>query len=130
MVKKSPAAQAAEVTKRIDREVRDMKSGLARGLYEAAWAIAADSQELVPVDFGPLKGSLDVTRPEGNNPSVTISYGDTAVAYAAYQHRGMRADGTHVVRQYDAPGKQKNYLQEPLEKEIETWPEGLIKRMR
>lgn len=31
--------------------------------------------------------------------------------YAAYQERGMRADGTHVVRNYTKAGSQAHYLE-------------------
>lgn len=30
--------------------------------------------------------------------------------YAAYQHRGMRADGSHVVKNYSSPGTGKLFL--------------------
>ena len=35
--------------------------------------------------------------------------------YAAYQHRGMRKDGTHVVRNYTYPGKKSHYLTDPAD---------------
>jgi hypothetical protein len=40
-----------------------------------------------------------------------VSYGENgAEDYALYQHRGRRADGSHVVRNYTKAGSQKNYL--------------------
>jgi hypothetical protein len=33
------------------------------------------------------------------------------VAWASYQERGMRADGSHVVRKYTEPGTGKGFLQ-------------------
>lgn len=33
--------------------------------------------------------------------------------YAAYQHRGHRRDGTHVVRNYTTPGTKSKYLEDP-----------------
>lgn len=40
-----------------------------------------------------------------------ISYGaNGAEDYTLYQHRGMRADGSHVVRRYTKAGSQKNFL--------------------
>lgn len=34
--------------------------------------------------------------------------------YAAYQERGMRADGTHVVKKYTTPGTGKGWFQAAL----------------
>lgn len=45
--------------------------------------------------------------------SYRISYDSK---YAAYQHRGMRKDGTRVVRRYSTPGTKKNYLQDPADR--------------
>lgn len=40
-----------------------------------------------------------------------VEYGSGgAEDYAGYQHRGMRMDGSHVVRHYTKSGSQKNYL--------------------
>jgi flavin-binding protein dodecin len=42
-----------------------------------------------------------------------IAYGENgAEDYAGYQHRGMRADGSHRVKNYTKAGSQKNYLSE------------------
>lgn len=42
-----------------------------------------------------------------------ISYGENgAEDYTMYQHRGMRADGSHRVRHYTKAGSQKNFLSE------------------
>lgn len=42
-----------------------------------------------------------------------VSYGENgAEDYAGFQHRGMRRDGTHIVRNYTKAGSQKNYLSE------------------
>lgn len=34
--------------------------------------------------------------------------------YAAYQHEGVRADGSHVVKNYTTPGSGKKFLEIPL----------------
>lgn len=40
-----------------------------------------------------------------------VQYGDKgAQAYASYQHRGMRKDGSHIVRNYTTSGTNKNFL--------------------
>lgn len=40
--------------------------------------------------------------------------------YAAYQHEGVRADGTFVVRNYNA-GRKKKYLEDPLKQNLDKW---------
>lgn len=40
--------------------------------------------------------------------------------YAAYQHEGMRADGTHVVRNW-SNGRKSKYLEDPLKENIDEW---------
>ena len=124
------AREIRAVQREIERAGKDFNKALRKALYEAGWAIGAASQEIVPVDEGVLKGSMEVTRPTARNPEVYISYGGPASAYAWYQHEGQREDGTHVVQNYSEPGKQKHYLTEPLEEEIATWPTGLVKRIR
>jgi hypothetical protein len=40
------------------------------------------------------------------------------VPYASYQERGMRADGTHVVRNYTTPGTGKNFAKNAVNKTL------------
>lgn len=57
------------------------------------------------------EGSLELSgRAERQGLTETITFGNESVPYAAYQERGMRADGTHVVRNYTTPGTGKLYL--------------------
>lgn len=42
-----------------------------------------------------------------------VSYNEP---YAAYQHEGQRADGSHVVKNYTTSGTKKLYLKDPLDK--------------
>lgn len=102
---------------------------MARMLREAAENIMRESQEEVPLRFGPLKASGRVSGPfrEGDNIMVSLSYGNTAVQYAMYQHEGQRADGSHQVRNYGTSsrggksggnGKKKQYLSDPVEAAI------------
>jgi hypothetical protein len=84
-----------------------MESALARMRND----IFVLSQFKVPYEGGELKSSgqqLQVGRLHHR-----VQYGETgAEAYAGYQHRGMRKDGSHVVRNYTTSGTQKNYLGE------------------
>ena len=43
--------------------------------------------------------------------------------YASYQERGMRADGTRVVRNYTTPGTQAHYAEESVQEVINNLPE-------
>lgn len=47
---------------------------------------------------------------ESDPNTMSVIYGDR-IAYAAYQERGMRADGSHKVRNYTTPGTGAHYLQ-------------------
>lgn len=38
------------------------------------------------------------------------------VPYAQYQERGMRADGTHVVKRYTTPGTHAHFVEEAVNK--------------
>ena len=38
--------------------------------------------------------------------------------YAAYQERGMRADGTHVIKNYTTPGTGKDFAKNAVKKTI------------
>jgi len=69
------------------------------------------SQFKVPLKDGNLQGSGEQMRMKRLHHRV--QYGASgAQDYAAYQHRGRRADGSHVVKNYTTAGTQKNYLSE------------------
>ena len=44
------------------------------------------------------------------------------VPYAQYQERGMRADGTRVVRNYTTPGTHAHFVEESVEKVVQKVP--------
>lgn len=94
---------------------------MARMLREAADDIMRESKEQVPLRFGPLKNSGRVAGPfrEGDNVMVSLSYGNTAVQYAMYQHEGHRADGSHQIHTYHK-GKKGHYLEDPVNAAIPT----------
>lgn len=106
---------AGVATVRIDNRLR-----IFNRLNEAAMELALErmrqdiwilSQFKVPRKSGTLKSS-------GKQKKIgrlhhQVSYGETAAEdYAAYQHRGMRRDGSHIVRNYTTAGTQKDYLGE------------------
>jgi hypothetical protein len=90
---------------------------------EIAMELLRLSQLLVPHDKGFLQ-----------NSSFTDWDGDDAIvvynkSYAAYQHEGVRADGTHQVRNYSKAGRQSKFLEQPLKENIETFKEYYNKRV-
>lgn len=89
---------------------------MGRMLREAGDDMMRESQHLVPLRAGPLKNSGRVAGPyrEGDNIMVSLSYGNTAVQYAMYQHEGHRADGSHQVSHYHTAGTGPNYLSDPV----------------
>lgn len=89
---------------------------LARALKEGADDMMRESQEQVPFRHGPLKNSGRVTGPAMVGPDVVVmlSYGNTSVAYALYQHEGHRQDGTRQIRNYHN-GKKGKYLSDPVQ---------------
>jgi hypothetical protein len=88
---------------------------LGQALKEGGDDMMRESQEQVPFRDGPLKNSGRVTGPAMLGPDVVVmlSYGNTAVAYALYQHEGKRQDGTRRIRQYHN-GKKGHYLSDPV----------------
>jgi hypothetical protein len=89
---------------------------LGRALKEGGDDMMRESQEQVPFRHGPLKNSGRVSGPVMLGPDVVVmlSYGNTAVAYALYQHEGKRQDGTRPIRHYHN-GKKGHYLSDPVQ---------------
>lgn len=96
----------------------DNKMGVFTALNEKAMERALErmgndifvlSQFKVPFKEGSLRASGEHIRM--GRLHRRIQYGaNGAEAYASYQHRGMRKDGSHVVKNYTTAGTQKNYL--------------------
>ena len=120
------AAQLAKVKADLEAIGQDYNLALRAELYDAGWRILDASQEIVPVEWGTLKASGNVSLPTEANPVCLVSYGGPASAYARYQHEGVRADGTHRITKHSEPGKSTHYLQIPFEAEIAEWPKKLI----
>ncbi len=83
--------------------------GLSKGVSDVAMEVMRLSQHEVPHEEGTLQNSGTVE-----------SRGDTAIAgyhtaYAAYQHEGRRADGSHVIRHYQG-GRKGKYLEDPIKR--------------
>lgn len=66
-------------------------------------------------------------RVEGTGLERSVIFGSPSVPYAAYQERGMRADGSHVVRRYTTPGTGSRYLQNAFESVLKEGIRRFIK---
>lgn len=83
---------------------------LSSGLEKMAQAILANARVKAPMSEG--GGNLrNSGRVNGSGLERTISFGN-GLKYGAYQERGKRADGTHVVKRYTTPGTGKHYLKD------------------
>ena len=71
-------------------------------------ATVRTSKVTAPLLTGKLRNSSRVVRNAPLNYSAL--YGGGNVPYAAYQERGMRRDGSHVVRHYTTPGTGAHFL--------------------
>jgi len=90
---------------------RNNEQAMERALSRMRNDIFVLSQFKVPLKDGNLQGSGEQMRMKRLHHRV--QYGASgAQDYAAYQHRGRRADGSHVVKNYTTAGTQKNYLSE------------------
>ena len=79
-------------------------------MHDLALGAAAQDIEMiaayyVPVDTGRLARMIRRRRKSALNWEVRVDED-----YAAYQERGMRADGSHRVRKYSRPGSGPHYL--------------------
>ena len=95
------------------------KTNLEIALNSMGEAILSRARVTVPYKSGELSAS---GRVEGQGLEREVIFGSGSVPYAAYQERGMRADGSHVVRNYTTPGTGKRYLRNAFDSVIK---EGL-----
>ncbi len=80
-----------------------------KDLQDIATEILRLSQLEVPHDQGTLQNSGAIEDgPEEN--MVTVGYN---TVYAAYQHEGARADGSHPIHAWQA-GRKGKYLEDPI----------------
>lgn len=103
---------------------------LGRALKEEGDDVFRETQEQVPFRHGMLKASGRVTGPiiSADDVVVMLSYGNTAVQYATYQHEGARADGSHRIQNYHN-GKKDHYLTDPVNDAIPTMGASIAMRI-
>jgi hypothetical protein len=92
------------------------------GAYALAEQVLADSERYVPFSAGSsqsaggLRESGHVVK--GDSSTMYVVY-DTV--YALYQWYGIRADGTHKVKNYTTAGTGKQWCEEAKAKNIDKW---------
>ena len=96
---------------------------VAQAIYEEANKIFAQSQILVPVDTGVLRGSGGVSAPQ-QGPScyfVDIFYGGPAAPYALYVHE--------ILGNYHNPPTQAKYLEQPFMASLDQLQNNIASRI-
>lgn len=96
------------------------------GLNGMASALLVLSSNEVPLDESTLSKSGHVF--EVGELEVGVSYGGAGIAYAVYQHEGVRRDGSHVVRNYQH-GRKSKYLEDPLKNNLSKWQDLFAKEL-
>lgn len=84
-----------------------------KALNQAADEVLRLSQKEVPHDKGLLQNSGAVETIDSD--TVAVGYNKE---YAAYQHEGRRADGTHVIQNYQK-GRKGKYLEDPIKNNLD-----------
>jgi len=111
-----------------DREFRASMAKLARVKGEKAEDQIADtllmlSRREVPFDTSNLQKSGFTDRDKDGIDGAFVCYNEE---YAAYQHEGMRKDGSFRVRNRKN-GRKAKYLEDPMKQNISTWGKIALK---
>ncbi|MGA1589114.1 MAG: HK97 gp10 family phage protein [Ilumatobacteraceae bacterium] len=130
----------SELAQAMEANSREMTVAVGRALWDAAQAIGNESQNLVPVDTGNLKGSMSYERSgvTTTTPVIEIRYG---TPYALYQHEKLdlyhpARDGNTAGRRGSGPtapgteGGSPKYLEFPFLAETSQYPTKLVERIR
>jgi len=104
------------------QRVMDKATDLAK--YAVAEQMLADSERFVPYSAGSSQSAGNLRESgkivQGENGSLYIVW-DTV--YALYQWYGVRADGTHRVRNYTTPGTGKQWVETARAQYGDRWHE-------
>ena len=84
--------------------------------YALAEQILADSENFVPLLSDNLRQSGNVVKGEGGEMYVIWDS-----VYALYQWYGIRADGTHKVKNYTTAGTGKQWVEQAKGKYLDRW---------
>lgn len=112
--------------------------GINRGMRLAGLALQADSQNVVPVEFGVLKASA-FTRAEGAGFTTIVNVGYTA-SYAIFVHENVemklkgkerRPAPPHIGRYWDPAGRgQAKFLEQPFRATVNRTVEFVVKEIQ
>lgn len=93
-----------------------------KAMYALAEQMLADSEKFVPYSGGSiqsaggLRESGHVVQGESNNLYIVWD-----IVYALYQWYGIRADGTHKVKNYTTPGTGKQWVEKARKQYEDRW---------
>ena len=107
MAKYNISCDTSDFDNMIGRIARQVTPMVERCVQEMADTILKEARDQVPLDEGTLSKSGNAYV-EGDTGIVAFN-----TAYAAYQHEGIRADGTHRIRNYQG-GRKGKYLEDPV----------------
>ena len=114
----------ADIKKKLKDLGMNGKQVAAQAMYTTANFIGNESQAIVPVDTGVLRGSMDITRQKSFTQKTTraeISYGGPAAPYALLQHEDM---------EFNHPtGGEAKYLEKPFLKYTKNFPKSFVETM-
>lgn len=101
---------------------RSINNYMEAALHEEAAEVMLVSQELVPVRYGYLKASGNVSNPTRTMDGVTVQlyYGGPAAPYALYVHE--------IPRRHAAPTRSK-FLELPMKRQAEGLGDRLLARI-
>lgn len=108
----------SDLTAGIERLTISVQEKVKKGVNDIATEILRLSQIEVPHDQGNLQNSGQID-PGDDEFEQIVGYN---TVYAAYQHEGVRADGSHVVTHWQA-GRKKKYLEDPIRNNLDTFNE-------
>ena len=96
---------------------------------ESALGAMADAIENRALMTVPRKNNdlANSGRVDGQGLRREVSFGGGNIPYGAYQERGMRIDGSHVVRNYTTAGTGKRFLENAFDSVIK---EGIGKYLK
>jgi len=134
-----------EVVQKLEAFGVDSSHAAGRAIYSTAQHIANQSQALVPVDTGALRGTMDVTRAKSftqKDIRSVISYGGPSAPYALEQHENLKLwhppkpPGRSVVGKRQGSGPKEpgerggpKYLEHPFLEETKNWPARFVERL-
>ena len=116
----SVSFDTSDLMRGLDELDRQVDEWFADGLEQMGDTLLLLSSYEVPHDTGQMQ-STGHKYPKHTEVVATrelnVAY-DTE--YAAYQHEGIRKDGTHIIKQYQK-GRKAKYLEDPLKMNLNMW---------